>query len=481
MDKELDSDCLISRLKFQFNREVFEEFKRKNQKNFELDPSLRMLYEKARVCQEIIDIKGWEFLFIYFEKRRILYPALCCAEAIILEKNNWKFYEKYQSLLLEYNNRKKKEIKALKDVFLKNKPEVSISVIMPTYNRPYKIKKAIESVLNQTFTDFELIIINDGGSIECEKTINSFNSEKIRYKYIDHKGLSNALNQGILISKSKYICYLDDDDKYFSNHLEILVNELSKSKNQFVYTDGYRVSFKIDGSCEKRINKEVYYSLNFDPVLLNQSNYIPVLCMGHQRQCLIYTGLFETELPNLMDWDIWVKSAEKFKFKHIKKITCEYKLRLSNDTLSGNKLDHQFYYYLLKNHHIFTSLKKWNKNKKSVFFNNLNFSEIEKIALNYSINPYCLTIWLYPQAIKKKRWKKAISLLKIFVRTQSLRKIFFVFNKIRSDIYFLGSAIFLIGVIICLIFRLIRYLLRLFNNIWLYAIRIISKIFSNKN
>ena len=100
----------------------------------------------------------------------------------------------------------------------------TVSVIMPTYNRVMEIKESIQSVLDQSFEDFELVIINDGGTDAVKEVVDSFGSEKIKYyKLKQNKGLAGALNEGILRAEGKYIAYLDDDDVYYPNHLSTLV------------------------------------------------------------------------------------------------------------------------------------------------------------------------------------------------------------------------------------------------------------------
>lgn len=105
------------------------------------------------------------------------------------------------------------------------------SVIMPTYNQATFIRNAIKSLLDQTISEWELIIINDGATDETYEYIQDFLSDT-RITYIENKknrGLGEAINQGLDISHYKYIAYLPSDDFYYRNHLETLKNELDKS------------------------------------------------------------------------------------------------------------------------------------------------------------------------------------------------------------------------------------------------------------
>ena len=216
--------------------------------------NFRFIAEKAKVVLKVDDLNTWSFLLDYFEHKGQVYPAICCAEDLLLAECNTEVKERNVQLQVIYNNKKKEELAFVQKTFKKNPLKFTISVIMPTYNRHQYIGKAIKSVLTQTFKDFKLIIVNDGGSRECEKIINSFKSDKIRYFHIEHGGLSHALNQGILASRSKYIAYLDDDDRYFPEHLQILVETLESSSYPFVYSDSYHIvkSIKMENGVKYR-------------------------------------------------------------------------------------------------------------------------------------------------------------------------------------------------------------------------------------
>ena len=105
---------------------------------------------------------------------------------------------------------------------------------MPANRNSQEIKEAIQSVLNQTFQDFELIIINDHGPKEIQNVVESFQSNKIQYFRLDQRvGPGAARNLGVLKARGKYLAYLDDDDVYYPHHLETLVGLLKES--QFVF------------------------------------------------------------------------------------------------------------------------------------------------------------------------------------------------------------------------------------------------------
>src|SRR5688572_25455679 len=106
-----------------------------------------------------------------------------------------------------------------------------ISVILPVYNAEKYLRDAIQSILNQTFTDFELIIINDGSTDESERIINSFSDKRIRYIRNDKNlGLIETLNKAVHLAAGPYIARMDSDDISEMNRLEIQLAELKKNK-----------------------------------------------------------------------------------------------------------------------------------------------------------------------------------------------------------------------------------------------------------
>lgn len=105
-----------------------------------------------------------------------------------------------------------------------------VSVVIPTYNRPALIGKAIKSVLNQTYQDFEVIVVDDGMEKGAEKIVNSFNDSRISYiKHKYSKGGGAARNTGIKSTKGKFIAFLDDDDEWVSEKLEVQMGEFEKT------------------------------------------------------------------------------------------------------------------------------------------------------------------------------------------------------------------------------------------------------------
>lgn len=110
---------------------------------------------------------------------------------------------------------------------------IKFSVIMPTYNQACYIRRAIASLLDQTYSYWELIIINDGCTDATEEYIQDYLiDDRINYiKYKQNQGLGYAINQGLDAAQYDYIAYLPSDDYYYENHLELVRKEFERSAN----------------------------------------------------------------------------------------------------------------------------------------------------------------------------------------------------------------------------------------------------------
>jgi glycosyltransferase involved in cell wall biosynthesis len=116
------------------------------------------------------------------------------------------------------------------------------SIILPTYNRAHFLPKAIESVLKQTFTDWELIIVDDGSTDNSREVVNSFTDQRIRYIYQENQERSAARNNGIERANGEYICFLDSDDYYLENKLTNLFSSIQLANvSPAIWYDGLRI------------------------------------------------------------------------------------------------------------------------------------------------------------------------------------------------------------------------------------------------
>lgn len=252
-----------------------------------------------------------------------------------------------------------------------------VSVIVPTFNRPMMLKNAIQSILNQTFQDFEVIVVNDAGE-DVRSVVENLNDKRIRYvSHSWNKGLAATRNTGLRNSKGKYIAYLDDDDVFLPNHLETLVRFLdSNPEFEIAYTDAFRLHQSMVNGNYVTVREDIPYSQDFDSVEILFGNYIPVLCILHHKTILDEIGLFDETLTTHEDWDLWIRMSRKYRFYHIKKVTCGFSWREDGTTMSSS-IRKDFYRTMgviyLKNKPLFQE-----EIERAIFSGNLELAE--KIA-----------------------------------------------------------------------------------------------------
>ena len=219
-----------------------------------------------------------------------------------------------------------------------NKPPM-VSVIVPTYNRPDRLREALQSILAQTLQDFEIIVVNDGATDVWPAIDALTHGGRITYvKHERNKGLAASRNTGVRLARGTYIAYLDDDDRYYPDHLAVLVQALQQGEFKAAYTDAFRAMEVCDGSQRRVTQRDLPYSYDFNAARLLVTNYFPVLCVMHERACLDEIGLFDESLFAHEDWDLWIRMATQYPFLHIKRTTAEFSWRTDGSSMtSGTK------------------------------------------------------------------------------------------------------------------------------------------------
>jgi glycosyltransferase involved in cell wall biosynthesis len=203
-----------------------------------------------------------------------------------------------------------------------------VSIIIPTFNRPDSLRVTLQSVLAQTYHNFEAIVINDGGA-DVSEVIDFFNNDK-RIVYLQHtenKGLAAARNTAIRAAHGKYVAYLDDDDIYYPEHLETLVSFLESGDYKVAYTDSYQADQTWITDRYVTTRKEIIYSYDFSREKLLIHNYIPILNLVYRMDLLDDVGLFDETLGTHEDWELLIRLSQKYEFFHVKAVTAECRMR----------------------------------------------------------------------------------------------------------------------------------------------------------
>ena len=166
-----------------------------------------------------------------------------------------------------------------------------VSVVIPTHDRPMFLARALQSVLEQTLQDFEILVANDRG-IDVSSVIERFSS-RARIIYLAEpagKGIAAARNSGMRAASGKYIAHLDDDDLFHADHLESLVTFLERTGNKAAYTDAWRAEEELADGQYKVVRRDVLYSADWDNDRILVQNFVPTLCFMHERNIGIAAG-----------------------------------------------------------------------------------------------------------------------------------------------------------------------------------------------
>ncbi|MCT4508398.1 MAG: glycosyltransferase [Tepidibacter sp.] len=193
-----------------------------------------------------------------------------------------------------------------------------VSVIIPTYNYGEFICDAIDSILKQTFKDYEIIIIDDG-SIDNTKNIIKKYNDKISYYYQSNQGPASARNLGIKKSTGDYICFLDADDIFIQNKLETQVKLLDNNSNKnigLLYSDFLVVNQSLS-LVIKHYKCQKFISHNEAFKYLMKLNYINTSTVMIVKDYLLEVGLFNEKYKYLEDYDLWVKLGKNHEYLHL--------------------------------------------------------------------------------------------------------------------------------------------------------------------
>ena len=186
-----------------------------------------------------------------------------------------------------------------------------VSYIVPTYNRPELLERALESIGTQEYSRFEAVVVNDFGP-----DISAIVAEFPFARLVNHErnlGLSAARNTGITHAKGEYLGYLDDDDWLYPDHSVVLLGAL---------LGGFRIGYSDAAVQYNNGPARLYMSNNWDAEQIKRGNLFPVCCVMHERNLVDEVGYFDEELPSHEDWDMWIRMSEICDFVHIPMMTC---------------------------------------------------------------------------------------------------------------------------------------------------------------
>ena len=182
------------------------------------------------------------------------------------------------------------------------------SVIIPLYNKEKFVENTLKSVLNQSFINFEVIIVNDGSTDASEEKVKQFNDDRIRYFSKENEGVSTARNYGITIAKSEYITFIDADDLWHPDFLQEMFQNINRFPNQKIFSGAIEVetiakTLKAQYSIEKTSDCEIvnYFDASIKTTVICTS------CAVFHKSIFDEIGDFDSNLKSGQDTDLWIR------------------------------------------------------------------------------------------------------------------------------------------------------------------------------
>lgn len=208
-----------------------------------------------------------------------------------------------------------------------------VSILMPLYNSEAFVGQAVESALAQTYTDWELLIVDDGSTDGSRAVIDRFSDSRIRVFHQVNGGEAAARNTALDHARGEIISFLDADDLYLPDHLELTVGHLiSHPDHDGVYTDGDHCT--TDGRRLQSLSSRrrgPFEGDIFEPLVRAQDVFGPPVCVVIRREPVETHHLrLDPEIRLGTDWDFFVRLSQYVRFGYIDRKTCLYRIHTAN-------------------------------------------------------------------------------------------------------------------------------------------------------
>jgi LmbE family N-acetylglucosaminyl deacetylase len=191
-----------------------------------------------------------------------------------------------------------------------------VSVIVRTKDRPALLREAIDSI-RATHYPCEIVVVNDGGARPEIEGVTLVHHEQSR-------GRSEAANAGVRAAANAYVCFLDDDDLYYRDHLATLTTAARESQQAAWYSDAVSAFIRVgeNGALDTHQRLRLFGD-DFDRDALLADNYIPLPTLLFRRADFLDLGGFDPAFDLFEDWDFLIRLSQRGQFVHVPRVTCE--------------------------------------------------------------------------------------------------------------------------------------------------------------
>jgi len=203
-----------------------------------------------------------------------------------------------------------------------------VSVVLPTYNQAEYLPQALGSVLNQTYLDYELIVVNDGSSDDTPRILDEYQQRHgFAVVHQENRKLPRALNTGFRLARGQYLTWTSSDNIMLPHMLEVLVDALNRHPQVgLVYADWEVIDERgrVIGTVR---------TLDFDRHLLMRTNYINA-CFLYRHVCQETVGLYDPRYIHAEDWEYWLRLSRSFDMMRVSRVLYQYRIHGGSLTTS---------------------------------------------------------------------------------------------------------------------------------------------------
>lgn len=212
-----------------------------------------------------------------------------------------------------------------------------VSILTPTFNRPDWLKLTLQSLIAQTYTNWECIVVNDAGT-DVKQVVDSFNDNRIKY-YVNPVNLDLAGTRNVATEKASgdWFVMLDDDDQLFPEALEFRLWRAHKLNAEIVYSRVLQCYYEKKENFYQYIGEKLYWDSPYDPDLILLQNIAPCNGIMYSRKAQEAGGLFDTDLKAGEDWSHSIAMSRYYPFYETKIIDCQCSFRTDNSQMTGSR------------------------------------------------------------------------------------------------------------------------------------------------
>jgi glycosyltransferase involved in cell wall biosynthesis len=294
----------------------------------------------------------------------------------------------------------------------------SVSVVIPVYNGEKYIKETIESVLNQTYSNFEIILVDDGSTDNSRQVIESIKDNRIKYYYQENSGCpAIPKNVGIKKAQSDYIAFLDQDDIFLTKKLEIQMKEIEKNNLSAVIVNSYVFNSDNNKIIGKNWSKEFKVEIKDVFKRLIQDDFIITSSMAMvKKDFFLKNGYLDENLKLTDDYDLWLRLAKYGKIKFIIQPLVKWRYHLGSLSFDNLKLVNDLVYLYGK----ILTYPNLNKEEIKIAQKKYEVYLVKKANLYLIKKDYKTAKKLYKLSVEKYNNKKAQIILRILEKSPAM-------------------------------------------------------------